>query len=211
VSVWAIVVAGGEGRRFGTPKQFADLHGRPVVAWSVAAARSCADGVVVVLPPERLDEAFGADTAVAGGASRSASVRRGLAAVPTDAEIVVVHDAARPLASPALFAAVLAALEDPAVAGALPGLAVADTLKRVVDDTVVETVDRSALIAVQTPQAFRADVLRSAHAGDPQATDDAALVEAGGATVRVVPGETQNLKLTTPQDLRYCEHLLAQA
>ena len=123
-----------------------------------------------------------------GGATRSESVRAGLAAVPPDAEVVVVHDAARPLATAALFDAVIDAVRAGAD-GAVPGLPVADTLKRVDDVRVIETVDRVGLVAVQTPQAFRAGVLRAAHAPAADATDDAALVEALGGTVVVVPGD----------------------
>ncbi|MGH8979432.1 MAG: 2-C-methyl-D-erythritol 4-phosphate cytidylyltransferase [Acidimicrobiales bacterium] len=213
--VWAVVVAGGSGSRFGRPKQFDLLVGTPVVAWAVRAARSATDGVVLVVPDDRVDEAqrFGADATVAGGPSRSASVRRGLAQVPEDASVVVVHDAARPLASAALFAAVVAPIVDPstladAVVCALP---VVDTLKRLGPDgvTVAGTVDRSGLVAVQTPQAFRASVLREAHAAGGDATDDAALVESVGGTVLVVPGERQNVKLTVAADLALLEHLLA--
>jgi 2-C-methyl-D-erythritol 4-phosphate cytidylyltransferase len=227
--VWAVVVAGGSGTRFGRPKQFADLAGRPVVAWAVDAARSVADGVVLVLPAEPVPagvgaagpgtvsptDCFGADTVVAGGPSRSASVRLGLAAVPDDATVVVVHDAARPVAGPELFAAVLDALADGTAGGAICAVPVADTLKRVVPDpltpgrvTVTETVARDDLVAVQTPQAFRAEILRRAHAAGGEATDDAGLVEALGATVRVVAGHPDNLKLTTPADLAYAQHLL---
>lgn len=212
--VWAVVVAGGAGSRFGRPKQFALLAGAPVVEWAVTAARTSADGVVLVVPADRVDDArrVGADATVAGGASRSASVRSGLERVPGDASVVVVHDAARPLASAALFAAVVAPLLDPssgldAVVCAVP---VADTLKRLSADgaTVAGTVDRSELVAVQTPQAFRADALRKAHATGGEATDDAALVEAAGGTVRVVPGEPTNVKLTVAADLTFAEHLL---
>ncbi len=207
-TVWAVVLAAGEGRRFGLPKQFAPLAGRPVVAWSVDAARSVCDGVVLVLPAGEVGEEFGADVSVAGGPTRSDSVRRGLAAVPADAEVVVVHDAARPLADPALFAATVAALDDPSVAGAVTAVEVTDTVKRVADGVVLGTLRRHDLVAVQTPQAFRADVLRRAHAGTPEATDDAALVEALGATVRVVPGDPCNVKLTTATDLAFAEYLL---
>jgi 2-C-methyl-D-erythritol 4-phosphate cytidylyltransferase len=206
--VWAVVVAAGTGDRFGGPKQFALLAGRPVVAWSVLAAQAAADGVVLVVPEGSEGRDFGADVCVAGGPTRSASVRRGLAAVPEAAGVVLVHDAARPLAGTELFRAVIAALADPDVAGAVCAVPVADTLKRVDGATVVATVDRSDLVAVQTPQGFRADVLRRAHAGGGDATDDAALVEALGATVRVVPGDPRNLKLTTQADLAYAEYLL---
>jgi len=118
----------------------------------------------------------------------------------SDADVVVVHDAARPLASRELFRAVVEAVVAGAD-GAIPGLAVADTVKRVRGGRVVETLDRSELVAVQTPQAFRAEALRRAHAGAPEATDDAGLLEALGLSVVVVPGEYRNLKLTSPDDL----------
>lgn len=217
--VWAVVVAAGSGTRFGRAKQFARLGGRPVVAWATEAVRSVADGVVLVLPPDRVEAAadLGADAVVAGGPSRSASVRLGLSAVPEEAVVVVVHDAARPLATADLFRAVLAGLEPGsdgvAADGAICAVPVADTLKRLEDDgaTVAGTVARDGLVAVQTPQAFRADVLRRAHRAGGEATDDAALVEAIGGTVRVVAGDPCNLKLTTPSDLDYAEHLLAAA
>lgn len=217
---WAVVVAGGSGTRFGRAKQFALLGGRPVVEWAVEACRPWCAGVVLVVPEDRADgpapERFGADVVVAGGPSRSASVRRGLQAVPQEAEVVVVHDAARPFAAPALFEAVLGALNDvpggegEPPAGAICAVAVSDTLKRIdpVRGTVRATVERAELVAVQTPQAFRAETLRRAHAAGGEATDDAALVEALGATVRVVPGDPRNLKLTTPDDLAVAEHLL---
>jgi 2-C-methyl-D-erythritol 4-phosphate cytidylyltransferase len=210
--VWGVVVAGGTGSRFGEAKQFVSLAGRPVAERSVAACRSVCDRVVLVVPSGTTDDAHGADIVVEGGASRAASVRAGLAALPDDAEIVVVHDAARPLARPELFASVVAALSND-VAGAVPGIAVSDTVKRVrrdgSDTTVVETLDRSELVAVQTPQAFRLDALRRAHSGDPDATDDAALVEAIGLRVAVVPGDLDNLKLTTPADLVRAESMAA--
>jgi 2-C-methyl-D-erythritol 4-phosphate cytidylyltransferase len=138
--------------------------------------------------------------AVPGGPSRSESVRAGLAAVPPEAEIIVVHDAARPLAPAALFQAVVDAVRAGADA-AVPALPVVDTLKQVDGGRVVATVDRDGLVAVQTPQAFRAAALRAAHAAGGVASDDAALVEAAGGSVVVVPGDPSNLKLTTPEDL----------
>ncbi len=167
---------------------------------------------VVVPAAEITDEgsrrgvAAGADVVVAGGDSRAASVRAGLAAVPESADVIVVHDGARPLASPALFRAVVDAVTGGADA-AIPGIAVADTLKRVEDDTVVDTVARHGLVAVQTPQAFRAAVLRRAHGTGSDATDDAGLVESMGATVRVVPGEPRNIKVTTVADLEVAQAL----
>jgi len=209
VTVWAVVVAGGGGERFGAPKQFAMLDGRPLVSWAVDAARGAVDGVVLVLPADRLGNSYGADVVVAGGASRAASVRAGLAAIPESAAIVVVHDGARPLATSALFRAVVAEVAAGA-SGAVPGLAVADTLKVVAEGVVVETVPRVGLVGVQTPQAFRADVLRAAHAGEPEATDDAGLVEATGATVRVVAGDPRNIKVTTVADLEMLSLLVGR-
>lgn len=210
MTVWAVVVAGGGGTRFGAPKQFAMLQGRPLVAWAVDAARGAVDGVVLVLPADRSDAGYGADVVVPGGDTRAASVRAGLGAVPEDCEIVVVHDGARPLATSALFRAVVAEVRAGAE-GAVPGLAVADTLKSVDDDgTVLSTVSRAGMVAVQTPQAFRAGALRAAHGGEPEATDDAALLETSGATVRVVPGDPRNIKVTTPADLELVAALVGR-
>ncbi len=209
MSVWVVVVAAGSGRRFGAPKHFAPLGGRALVQWAVDAARPVADGVVLVLPADADGDAIvGVDAVVTGGATRAASVRAGLAAVPGSAEVIVVHDGARPLASPALFRAVVDAVAAGADA-AVPAVAVADTLKLVVGDTVTATVARDGLVAVQTPQAFSAAVLRRAHHAEPEATDDAGLVESLGATVRVVPGDPRNIKVTTATDLDVVRALVA--
>ena len=160
-----------------------------------------------MLPPATTWTAPDGIVVADGGATRSDSVRAGLDRVPDDAEIVVVHDAARPLASRALFAAVIAAVRAGSDA-AIPALAVVDTVKRIDGNRVIDTVPRDDLVVVQTPQAFRAGPLRAAHAGDAVGTDDAALVEAGGGTVVVVPGETRNLKLTVAADLELAQALL---
>jgi len=199
--VWAVVVAAGSGTRFGARKQYEMLGDRRVLDWAVDAARSVAAGVVVVVPEaDATTDEPGADVVVPGGATRSASVRAGLAAVPADAEVVVVHDAARPLAPVALFESVVAAVAAGAD-GAVPGLPVTDTVKRVHAGAVVATLDRSELVTVQTPQAFVASILRAAHASGGDDTDDAALVEAAGGHVVVVPGDAVNAKLTSPHDL----------
>ena len=207
MSTWAIVVAAGGGTRFGAAKQFARLGGTSVVDRSVGVAQESCDGVVVVVPVDA-DWAPppGARLAV-GGATRSDSVRAGLALVPEDAEIVIVHDAARPLASRALFDLVVQAIEAGAD-GAVPALPVADTLKRVAGGKVVETVSRDGLVGVQTPQAFRAGALRGAHQSRGVDTDDAALVEANGGVVVVVQGERRNLKLTITEDLELAQRFL---
>ncbi|MGH9216575.1 MAG: 2-C-methyl-D-erythritol 4-phosphate cytidylyltransferase [Acidimicrobiales bacterium] len=207
-SVWVIVVAAGSGSRFGRPKQYEDLGGRRVLDWSLAAARAIAngvgDGVVVVVPPERAgDPVPDVDVVVGGGATRSSSVRAGLAAVPSDADVIVVHDGARPLAGAGLFARVVEAARGGADA-AVPAVDVTDTLRHRAGGPV----DRSGLVAVQTPQAFRAAALRGAHAGAPEATDDASLVEARGGKVVVVDGSPTNLKITRPVDLAIAEALL---
>jgi len=214
------VVAGGSGRRFGGPKQFLQLAGRPVAAWSVEAARSVSDGVVLVVPGHPASgepdcnpgaPTIGADVVVAGGRSRAESVRAGLAAVPEEAAIIVVHDAARPLAGAPLFAAVVEAVRAGGADGAIPVLPVVDTLKRTSDGTVRSTVDRDGLVAVQTPQAFVASTLRAAHRTAGQATDDAALLERLGATVCTVSGDPRNVKLTRPEDLEVAEALIGSA
>jgi 2-C-methyl-D-erythritol 4-phosphate cytidylyltransferase len=194
------------------------LEDERVIDRSLATARAAADHVVVVLAPgdqavgEALVESGAADVFVEGGAERADSVRAALAVIDPDAAVIVVHDAARPLASAELHQAVVAAVHAGADA-VIPGLAVSDTIKRVRHDehgdaVVVETLDRTHLVAVQTPQAFRAGLLRAAHADGTDATDDAALVEAVGGTVVVVPGEATNIKITGPDDLGVATALL---
>ena len=183
--VGAVVVAAGRGDRFGAAKQFLVLDGTRLVDRAVAACAAVCDAVVVVLPAGEDWTGSPVAAAVPGGATRSASVRAGLAALEAsgaDIDVVLVHDAARPLASRALFDAVIAAVRAGADA-VVPGVAVADTLKRVDGDRVVSTVDRDSVVAVQTPQGFRAAALRAAHAAGGDATDGAARVEAAGGTV----------------------------
>ena len=202
--VWVVVVAAGAGRRFGGAKQYEALAGRRVLDWSLEAARAIAAGVVVVVAPDRVgDDEPAADAVVAGAGTRSASVRAGLAAVPDDAAVIVVHDGARPLAGADLFTAVVDAVVGGADA-AVPGVPVDDTLRARAGGVV----DRDGLVAVQTPQAFRAAALRKAHAGGGEATDDASLVEAEGGKVVVVDGSPTNLKITRPRDLVVAEALL---
>jgi 2-C-methyl-D-erythritol 4-phosphate cytidylyltransferase len=209
VVIWTMVLAAGRGTRFGSsPKQFEPLGERPLLSWSLEAARQVSDGVVLVVPDDdgpSVDEP--GVVVVVGGATRSESVRCGLVAVPAEARVIVVHDAARPLAPVELFREVIDAVLGGADA-AIPGLPVTDTIKAVDGDLVVETLDRDRLVAVQTPQAFAADVLRRAHAGEASATDDAALVEAAGGQVRIVPGSERALKVTTPDDLVRARALL---
>lgn len=207
--VWAVVVAAGSGTRFGGQKQFGLLGSDSVLALAVGSVAGVVDGVVVVLPADldaeaeaRIIAGLGSppSAVVRGRDTRAGSVRAGLGLVPEDCEIVVVHDAARPLASVELCEAVVAAVVGGAD-GAIPGLPISDTVKQRVADRVVATVERGSLVAVQTPQAFRAAVLRRAHDGEADATDDAGLVEAAGGSVVVVPGEVHNFKITAPEDL----------
>lgn len=207
MGAWAIVLAAGSGTRFGTPKQFSILRGARVVDRAIAAAQRNSDRVIVVLPPGVAWDGDPLDGIAVGGPTRAESLRAGLALVPADAEIVLVHDAARPLAGDALWRAVAKELEQGADA-VVPGLPVTDTLKRVAGDRITGTVDRAALITVQTPQGFRATALRRAHAAGGDATDDAAFIEAGGGRVTWIPGERTNIKLTEPEDLAVAEAIL---
>lgn len=197
------MVGGGSGSRFGRPKQYESLGDERVIDRSRRVAETVSDGVVVVVPPADVEREGG----VAGGATRSASVRAGLAVVPDDADVVCVHDAARPFASVEVYERVIAAVVGGADA-AVPAVAVADTIK-VVDAsrTVVATPDRSTLVAVQTPQAFRRSALADAHASDGDATDDATLVEAAGGRVVVVDGHPDNRKITLPADLEWARRI----
>lgn len=206
------MVAAGSGTRMGgTPKQFRNVDGVPMVVRSVNTAREVSDGVVVVMPPlpgsvpDTVTEALAgaADVTVTGADTRSGSVRCGLDALGSrigDNDVVVIHDAARPFASPHLFTAVVDAVRAGSDA-AVPGVPVVDTIKETAGGIVVATPDRNRLVAVQTPQAFRFGVLRHAHNANPEATDDASVVEAEGGRVVVVSGEASNIKITTEADL----------
>jgi 2-C-methyl-D-erythritol 4-phosphate cytidylyltransferase len=224
VSSWAVLVAAGKGERFGgeRPKAFAALAGRPLLAESLARLDSCerVDGIVLVAPAGweepaiLLAEELGAGkvaVCVPGGATRAGSVRIGVGEVPPEADTILVHDAARPLLPEDVVRRVVEALDD-GWDGAVPGLPVADTVKRAdTGGAVLETIDRTGLFAVQTPQGFRAQVLRRAlrEIAD-DATDCAALVERAGGRVRIVEGDPGLLKVTTKDDLRQVESLLAE-
>lgn len=196
-----MLVAAGSGRRFGRAKQYEALGGRRVLDWSLTACRAALggerSGVVLVVAAEHVavPEPL-ADVVVAGGATRSASVRAGLAAVPVGTELVVVHDAARPVPVPGVWQRVLGALAQGADA-VVPVVAVTDTLRELGGVTV----DRGRFVAVQTPQGFRTELLRRAHARGGEASDDASMVEAIGGRVVLVDGDPSNIKVTTPLDL----------
>lgn len=187
-----------------------------MVEWSVAAMRAAAGvrSIVVACPPGHIHDLAGHDIGVVdGGATRSQSVANALAAVGT--ELVAIHDAARPLVTPELVEGVIATLKaDPEADGAIAAAPVPDTIKRAVDGVVAETVDRGQLWAAQTPQVFRVEALRRALAADPAqveaATDEAMLIEAAGGRVLIRPSSPQNVKVTTPTDLKLAELLLAE-
>lgn len=206
-ATWCVLVAAGSGTRFGGPKQFAQLGGRSVLEHSVAVALAATDGVVVVAHRDALEQtralATGATAVVAGGATRSESSRLGVDAVPEDATVILIHDAARPLATADLFQRVIDAVEHGADA-AVPVVPLTDTVR----DIGGALVDREQLVAAQTPQGFSAGVLRHAVATGEEATDDAALVAAVGGTVAFVDGDPANRKITQPDDLIVAEALL---
>jgi 2-C-methyl-D-erythritol 4-phosphate cytidylyltransferase len=234
--VWTIVLGGGSGSRFGNsvtngvtngvtvPKQYLDLGGRSLIEHSIAAAATVSQGVVAVVPDPAAAQAraLDVDLVVAGGASRAESTRAGLAAVPHEATVIVVADAAHPLASPALYAAVVRAVLDGA-AGAFPGLPLVDVVAELRPDGARgRSLDRAAHVSVQVPQAFRAEMLRAAHAEAVRPdcrfdaltlVEDSAMVaalHADGAPARVVavPGEARNVHVTTPEDLDLARALL---
>jgi 2-C-methyl-D-erythritol 4-phosphate cytidylyltransferase len=217
MSVWAVIVAAGRGERLGLdrPKAFAKLNDRPLLAESLERleASDWIDAIVVAAPPDweepviLLAEELGCGKVVevvAGGDTRTSSVRAGLAEVPDDAAVVLVHDGARPLLADEVIDRLLTALNE-GWDGVVPGLPIADTVKRVDGDQVVETVDRESLVISQTPQAFVWSALRDAAAGDDDATDCAAMVEARGGRIKVVSGDRRLVKVTDPADLELVE------
>jgi 2-C-methyl-D-erythritol 4-phosphate cytidylyltransferase len=200
MSAAGIVVAAGRGERFGGPKAETVLAGRPLWQWARDALESAGVGPIVVVG------AF--PGGIPGGRRRRDSVRAGLDALPAGTEHVLIHDAARPLASPGLVAAVVERLIQGDADAVVPGTAIRDTLKRVEDGRVAGTVQRQGIVAAQTPQGFVLDVLVRAHAASGlDATDDAELVERLGGKVVVIEGEEANLKITFPTDLRIAEAL----
>lgn len=214
----ALIVAAGSGERLGAgvPKALVELHGKSLLQWSVealAAAPSVQE--IVVALPEGVDAPEGT-VGVRGGAVRSESVREALRAAGAGgkADIVLVHDAARPLLAPALVEAVIAAVAEGGVDAAVAAAAVSDTVKRAQGGIVLETLRRSELWAVQTPQGFRREALERVLAAPAevlaQATDDASLIERGGGSVAIVPSSQENLKITTPLDLDIAAALLAR-
>ena len=220
-ATWALIAAAGSGERLGIdrPKAFASLGGRPLLAESLDRLDRCelVDAIVVAAPPSweepaiLLAEELAASKVVAcvtGGATRAESVAAALFEVPIGALVVLVHDAARPLVTDAVVERLVRPLSE-GFDGAVPALPVADTLKRVHDGAVLETVERDSLVTAQTPQAFLAPALRRAFSGDfSEATDCASLVERSGGRVAVVDGDPRLVKITTPADLALAESWL---
>ena len=220
-TTWAILVAAGTGERLGgdRPKAFAALAGRPLLAETIERLDTSdwIDAIVVAAPPGWEEPAIllaeelvasKVSSVVTGGATRAESVRNALVEVPEDALVILVHDAARPLVDDAVIERLLGRL-DGTVEGVVPGIEVQDTVKRVERGVVTETVAREGLVAVQTPQAFLADRLRTAFSGDlDDATDCASLVERHGGRVAVVEGDPRLVKVTTVGDLEHVAGLL---
>jgi 2-C-methyl-D-erythritol 4-phosphate cytidylyltransferase len=215
----ALIVAAGRGERLGSdrPKALVSLAGRPMLDWSVETLRSvdAVEQIVVALPPEALDAAPAGTVAVAGGQARSQSVRAALEVSGTG-DPVIVHDAARPLASAELFERLLAELEGSDADAVIAATPVADTIKEIDADgrTVRQTLDRSRLWGVQTPQVFRRAALERGLGVSEEvlmrATDDAWLIEHTGGRIEVVDAGPRNLKITTPTDLRLAELLITE-
>jgi 2-C-methyl-D-erythritol 4-phosphate cytidylyltransferase len=204
---WGIVLAGGNGARFGGPKQFSMAGGRRLVDLAVEATMSACEQVVLVLPSDRPWDGPPVDRVVAGGADRGSSVRAALAAIPADDGLVFVHQAANPLASFETFCALSEAMDD-GVAAAVPGLRPADLVRYRDGDELGAVVGRDELVMVQTPAVFRLEVLRAAHATGGDALEDTSLVTALGYDVRIVPGDPRNVHVATAADLEVVEALL---
>ncbi|MDQ6807596.1 MAG: 2-C-methyl-D-erythritol 4-phosphate cytidylyltransferase [Actinomycetota bacterium] len=217
----ALIVAAGRGERLGSgrPKALVTLSGRPMLEWSVDSLRkvSAITQIVIALPDGELGAAPEGTIGVLGGATRSESVRAALSATaPALAQAVIVHDAARPFASPELFEHALAELERHQCDAVIAAVPVSDTIKEVGDDgrTVRATLERARLWAVQTPQVFRRSALERALRAPAEvlaaATDDAWLIEQAAGVVRVTESDPGNIKVTSPADLRFAEMLMAE-
>jgi len=201
--VWCVIVAAGSGTRFGGPKQFEQVAGLSVLQHSINAFAGLVDGLVLVMNPEHNAQINDVDQIVSGGLTRSDSVSNGLAAVPDNVDFVLVHDAARPLASSVLISRVISSLKNGSDA-VVPVVPVSDSLRTVDGDYV----DRAGFVAVQTPQGFKRKVLVDSYSSGRVATDDATLVADLGFVVDHVEGESINIKVTYPEDIKVCEALL---
>ncbi|MBL89705.1 MAG: 2-C-methyl-D-erythritol 4-phosphate cytidylyltransferase [Actinobacteria bacterium] len=210
MKIWTILVAAGEGLRFGSKKQFAELSGSSVLFHSAIAASSVSDGIVVVTSGEDIEyvknclhEVKKVKEVVEGGSTRTKSVRHGLELVPQDSEILIVHDGVRPLASEKLFKSVVNKVQEGSEA-VVPVIPVSDSLRSINGSHI----DRSEVVAVQTPQAFNATLLRKAYSICENTSDDSSLVELAGGTIDFVEGDARNLKITVNSDLLIAEQFL---
>lgn len=212
--LWLILVAAGVGHRLQreTPKALVPVGGRPILSWALDAFAPFAFArIVVAAPPDRVDDVArileGRALSVPGGKTRSESVRRGFDALtPREGDIVLVHDAARPLIAAQEVEAVLRAAEQ--TGAAIAAVPLVDTIKKVEAGRILTTIDREGLFGAATPQAFRADLLRRALATRRETTDEAALCEGLGIPVAVVPVSRLSFKITTPEDLEVAEAIL---
>jgi len=204
--VWCIVLAAGRGSRFGGPKQWADVEGERLVDRVVRTASAACDHVVVVLPPGQAWDGPPVEDRVDGGAERADSVRAGLASVPDGADVVVVADAAHPLAGADLFRALIDAVLAGAD-GAVPVLPMLEIVQRVEEGRVVATLPKEGTCLTQMPHAFRAHRLRRVHADAPRVVDDSTLLVESGMRVVPVPGQPWNLHVGTPVDLEVLRRL----
>lgn len=208
-SIWTIVVGAGSGSRFGGLKQLEIIGDLRVVDMAVRTASLVSDGVTLLAPRESLSEFYDCDALViAGGATRSESVRLGLASVPTFANFVLVHDAARPLASVSLYKRVIGSLRGGAQA-VVPLVQITDSLKRIVADGKIESLSRDGIFGAQTPQGFTMECLLAISQYGEDTTDDVGGAEMLGVSVMSVPGEVTNLKITTPGDLILARAIVA--
>ncbi|MDN5920389.1 MAG: 2-C-methyl-D-erythritol 4-phosphate cytidylyltransferase [Pseudonocardia sp.] len=207
---WAIVLAGGRGARFGRLKQFESLDGMRLVDHTVSAARRTCDRIVLVLPAGVDWDGERVDALAVGGDHQSESLRAALAEVPDDAQVLLVTDPAHPLAPDRVYTDVIAAVRAGAD-GAVPVLPMLDVVQRVVDGQVVATIPKDGTVITQTPQAFRASVLRSAHAGRPRPVENSGLLVDLGHRVVTVRGDPANLHVATDDDLAALRRLARPA
>lgn len=206
-NVYAVVIAAGRGTRFGGLKQFQVLGDRRLVDWAVGTARATCDGVVLVLPEGVEWDGEPVDAVVAGGATHAESARNGIAAVPESAEVIVLGTASHPFTTRDLYRSTIQAVRDGADA-AISARTIADCLKRVDGDTVLESVDKSSIVWAVTPSAFRADLLRRQVALGLEVPEELELIEMAGGRIVVVPGEPTNIHITEPAELAMAEALL---
>ena len=205
-NIWIILLAGGMGTRFGGLKQFESLGKRRVLEWSLETARTISPNTVLVLPKDSKIADWDIDPGIQtteGGKTRSESVRAGIQEVDKEAEIILIHDVVRPLASPDLYKSVIKAIHEGADASA-PAIPITDTIH----NDAGEFLDRSTLRALQTPQAFKAEPLRKLHKHQPEASDDTSLFLDSGCKLTLVQGDTRNLKITEPKDLALAAALM---